>query len=232
MAQNRKRVIYLPLVCFVLLTLSAFLVLTQSYAYADESESTSREWTLLVYYAGDNDLENDIEKTLSALEHVEGNKVQVVVMVDELSAGGIKVHEINGSEYTTETFPEANTANPATIEWFVTKYGMSEYTYEKTMLIIKGYGFSWRGVCLDETNGNQIMPFDGLADALRDKGIDLLMFDAERMSMLEIAYNLRDTADYMIATQSIIPNDGIPYDLFLAKLYKILRCRLKNLPGK
>ncbi|MDY6953954.1 MAG: clostripain-related cysteine peptidase, partial [Thermodesulfobacteriota bacterium] len=31
-------------------------------------------------------------------------------------------------------------------------------------------------------------------------------------------YELRNTADYMIATQSIIPNDGIPYDLFLAKL--------------
>jgi hypothetical protein len=213
MAQNRKKVIYLPLVCCALLTLGAFLVLTQSYAHAADSK-----WTLLLYYAGDNDLENDIEKTLSALEHVERDKVKIVVLVDDLFSDGLQLHEINGSENNITILPEANTADPATIEWFVKEYGMSQYPYEKTMLIIKGYGFSWRGVCLDEASDSQIMPFDGLAGVLTGKGIDLLMFDAERMSMLEIAYNLRDTARYMIATQSLIPNDGIPYDLFLAKL--------------
>ena len=215
MAQNRKKGIYLPLFCYASLTLGAFLVLTQSYAYAYKSE-----WTLLMYYAGDNDLENDVEKTLSALENVDnaGNTIQIVVMVDVLSPGGMPLYEIKGAEHNRiATWDEANTAYPLVLEDFVV-YGMENYPSEKTMLIIKGYGFSWRGVCLDETSGNQIMPFDGLADALRDKGIDLLMFDAERMSMLEIAYNLRDTARYMIATQSLIPNDGIPYDLFLAKL--------------
>ena len=215
MAQNRKKVIYLPTVCCALLALGAFLVPMQSYAYADEDES---KWTLLVYYAGDNDLENDVEKTLSALEHFEGDEVQIVVMVDDLSPDGILLYEIKGGEHNLiTTWDEANTADPATIKEFV-EYGMSEYPSEKTMLIIKGYGFSWRGVCLDETSANEIMPFDGLADASTGKDIDLLMFDAERMSLLEIAYNLRDTAHYMLATQSIIPSDGIPYDLFLAKL--------------
>ena len=234
MAQKRKKVIYLPLVCCALLTLGAFLVLTQSHADAEQEES---KWTLLMYYAGDNDLETDAEKTLSALKQVEEDKVQIVVMVDELSTDVITVHQINGSEDTiTHVDWEANTAAPATIEWFLEEY-RSEPPYEKTMLIIKGYGFSWRGVCLDETSSsetgaNEIMPFHGLAGVLQGKGIDLLMFDAERMGMLEIAYELRDAADYMIATQSIIPNDGIPYDLFLAKLIKEPEMSVEDFAGE
>ena len=66
------------------------------------------------------------------------------------------------------------------------------------MLVIQDHGYSWRGVCLDETDGGGIMLIDGMAQAIRDAraandgiGVDLLALDACSVATMEIAYELR-----------------------------------------
>lgn len=50
------------------------------------------------------------------------------------------------------------------------------------------------------------------------RAIDLLGFDACLMNMLEIAYQLRTTARFIVGSEEIEPGDGWPYDKVLADL--------------
>ena len=69
------------------------------------------------------------------------------------------------------------------------------------------------------------MPIDGLADALKDakaankgKGVDLLAFDACNMAAIEVVYELRDAVPYLVASQSMVPFDGL-----LPRLRRVVR---------
>ncbi|HEX5746138.1 MAG TPA: clostripain-related cysteine peptidase, partial [Archangium sp.] len=48
--------------------------------------------------------------------------------------------------------------------------------------------------------------------------IDLVGFDACLMNMLELAYELRETADFIVGSEESEPGDGWPYDTVLADL--------------
>lgn len=50
--------------------------------------------------------------------------------------------------------------------------------------------------------------------------IDILGFDACLMSMVEIAYEIRDAARYTVGSQEEEPNNGWPYDRILARIAK------------
>jgi hypothetical protein len=59
-----------------------------------------------------------------------------------------------------------------------------------------------------------------LADVTRQTGrtIDLLGFDACLMNMVEVAYQLRTTAQCVVGSEEIEPGDGWPYDRVLMAL--------------
>lgn len=60
---------------------------------------------------------------------------------------------------------------------------------------------------------------DGIFDALPDgKKIDVLGCDACMMNMLEISYQLKDTASYMVGSEQSEPNTGWPYSVILQVL--------------
>lgn len=50
--------------------------------------------------------------------------------------------------------------------------------------------------------------------------IDILGCDACLMNMLEVAYEMKDTADYMVGSEETEPGTGWPYDTILKKLVK------------
>lgn len=190
-------------------------------------ESTEKEWTVLMYWDADNNLEFCTEFAMLTWEEAvpTDEDVNLVVMIDILSAEGVWIYDIVGGERRlVETWPELNSSDPATLKDFIS-YGLNNYPAQKTMLVVQDHGYSWRGLCLDETDGGGIMPVDGLAGALKTardendgKGVDLLAFDACTMSTIEVAYELRDAVPYFVASQCVVPFDGLPYGLFLADM--------------
>jgi hypothetical protein len=60
----------------------------------------------------------------------------------------------------------------------------------------------------------------GLADALDGDKLDVLGFDACLMGMIEIGYQLRDQAHFMVASQEVEPRFGWPYESILKALYQ------------
>ena len=58
-----------------------------------------------------------------------------------------------------------------------------------------------------------------LVDALDGHPLDVLGMDACLMACVEVAYQIRDQARYLVASQELEPKIGWPYDLILGALY-------------
>ncbi len=70
----------------------------------------------------------------------------------------------------------------------------------------------------DGSVNSKKMNITSLAEATRDAGLTFLYFDCCYMGSVEVAYELRDCAEYMVMSPAEIPANGMPYDLNLKYL--------------
>ncbi len=191
------------------------------------TEEPVKDWTLLMYWDADNNLEFCTEFAIKTWKAAltSDDDVNLVAYVDILSEDGTWVYDIHDGEcFTVQTWEELNSSDPATLKRFI-DYGLKNYPAEKTLLVIQDHGYSWRGVCLDDTDGGGIMLIDDMAQAIRDArdandgvGVDLLALDACSVASVEIAYELRDTVGWFAASQLVVPYDGLPYQMIVEAL--------------
>lgn len=206
---------------------AAFVVPVGVLGVPPSSETPAeKDWTLIIYWDADNSLEFCTEFAMKTWEQSLPNndKVNIVALIDILSKDGTWVYEIvDGKRSPLEKWGEMNTADPATLEMFV-EYSMANFPSKKTMLVLQDHGYSWRGLCKDETNGYDLMSLDDVGVALRNarmttgKTIDILAFDACTMETLEAVYELRDVVNYVIGSETTMSDDGLPYRLFISNL--------------
>jgi len=185
-----------------------------------------KDWTLLMYWDTDNSLEICTEFALSTWEESlpSNADVNIVALVDLLSVDGTWIWEIvDGERQLVDNWDELNTSDPEVLKMFV-EYGMANFPAQKTLLVLQDHGYSWRGICEDETNGDLLMPIDGVRAALESvkadmgKGVDVLAFDACNMMLLEVVYELKDVVPYIVGSQTTVSYDGLPYGLFIPDL--------------
>jgi len=150
--------------------------------------------------------------------------VNIVAFVDILSVDGIWIDDfVGGHRRVVAEWPEMDSSDPATLEAFL-EFAAKAYPAKKSMLVLQDHGFGWRGVCNDETNRDTLMPIDGIAGALKHarketgKGVDLLAMDACNMATIEVAYELRDAVPYYVASETMVPFDGLHYRMFISDL--------------
>ncbi len=205
----------------------SFSLASVSVSSEDSDAAVEKEWTLLIYWDADNNLEFCTEFALETWCNAMTSEAEfnLVAMVDILSVEGTWVYDIHDGTYdTVETLAEKNMSDPAVLEEFV-YYGLTNYPAEKTLLVMQDHGYSWRGLCVDETDGGAIMSIDGMAKALSSaksrndgRGVDILAMDACSMATIEVAYELRGIVSYYVASQSVVPYDGLPYDMMISSL--------------
>jgi len=198
----------------------------------------SPQWTFLFYLAADNEEEAYADATIAQLlagtASVVENHPQIIVLIDRLSDDETEVFEVVDGEvlplatyaeqYTAE---EQNTADGAVLREFVT-YALGLAEHENVAFVMKSEGLSWRGIGRDNTHNeeidDQLMPTGDLADALvaaqveTKKDIDLLVLDGSLMAFIEVVYELRDAAPVLLATQSKIQPDGLPWAMVIEEL--------------
>jgi len=204
------------------------LLVTSSGTFASpQKKPQAKEWTILLYWCADNNLEFAAEFNIATIERAltSDDRISFIVLLDIYTAPGVILYEIvDGQREAICTWEEKNTSDPSVLKDFVI-YGLKNFRAEKTMLILNSHGYGWRGICEDFTNGDFLMPIDGLADALIDArsankgtGIDLLAFDSCNMASIEVIYELRDAVPFVVGTESVEPYDGLPYELFVSEL--------------
>ncbi|MBN2531686.1 MAG: hypothetical protein JXB88_02280 [Spirochaetales bacterium] len=129
---------------------------------------------------------------------------------------------------------ELNMGDPGVCSAFV-DFCMEEYPAEDYFLIFWNHGSGWlkksgeidtfspdrdttggpfRYVCSDDTDSDMLYTKE-VSDSIEGKGVTVVGFDACYESMLEVAYELRNDADYMIASEEIEEGDGWEYNLWL-----------------
>jgi len=124
---------------------------------------------------------------------------------------------------------ELNMGTPQTLinfaNWTVTNYPAKKY-----LLVIWNHGGGFRSTTLskdiawDDTSGGDKITMSELEYALSaistqaGKNIDIVGMDACLMAMTEVAYQIKDYADILVASEENVPNDGWPYDSILSQL--------------
>lgn len=72
-------------------------------------------------------------------------------------------------------------------------------------------------------DGGENMDIDELHTVLKhsftDSKLDFVLFDACLMGVAEVFYELRDVADYCVASSFVIPGAGFPYEDMMEELY-------------
>lgn len=207
--------------------------------------ATGAEWTFMVYLDGDNDLESFALEDFQEMATVGSDtNINIVVLLDRISGGSNAYGDwtdarrgivMNGNVPDTSwgtSIGEVNMGDPQTLidfaEWAITNYPANHYA-----LILWNHGAGWREalakkeliykeVCVDDTSGDYLSMKEvknALSTISSSYGrIDLVGFDACLMGMVEVAYQIKDSADVMVSSEETVPGDGWPYHTILADL--------------
>ena len=95
-------------------------------------------------------------------------------------------------------------------------WGQKEYPCEQNMLILWDHGGgSAKGVCFDENYAFDSLSLTELKEALDaaalHQKLDFITYDACLMATIEVISVMKDYADYMIASEEMIPGGGMDY---------------------
>ncbi|PLX18691.1 MAG: hypothetical protein C0601_04105 [Candidatus Muiribacterium halophilum] len=201
-----------------------------------EEEKSHKPWTVMVYVAADinKDLaELLIEEVKSVLAVGSGKNVHIVTQID-----------FPGKKKTAERYyvykdvlarraelEKVNMGDPATLESFL-NWGMS-YKADKYALLIMGKGTGW--ISMDQFQNKRSFAYSDsdndsismqemksvFSRVLRGKKFDTIAFNSGFMNQIEVAYQLRKYAKYMIAAETDMPGIGFEYSVFLQGLKDI-----------
>ena len=133
---------------------------------------------------------------------------------------------------------EVNMGDEDTFVDFV-EWGMQNYPARRYFVVLVNHGWGWyprsvssrdvasaasRGVMFDDAPAWDYLSNAELKSALerikatRGKNLEILGMDVCQEALLEVAYQVRDSVDYMVASELEEPNDGYPYDRILYRL--------------
>lgn len=197
--------------------------------------------TVLFYLAGDNNLSGDGYNNInSLLRGMKGVAGRVVIYFDPAGSAPCLM-TIKGSDSpvldTVALYEEENSADPAVLQRVIGEMKL-RYPSDSYGLILWSHGTGWfpegysspgstsyrranqpyiptkwfgQDATLAEGRGDSYMEIADLAAALTGH-FDFIMFDACFMASVEVLYELRDKADYFVASPAEIISDGFPYE--------------------
>ncbi|MFX0092183.1 MAG: clostripain-related cysteine peptidase [Candidatus Hodarchaeota archaeon] len=185
---------------------------------ATMDSNTSLDWTIMMYWAFDCNLDqytvqhlNDLEATFDPSQNIE-----VIVMADrhpgyfasDPNWTGARVYQVisDNSPIIASTLledkGEINMGDPQTLRDFVT-WTQINYPANRTILFIAGHGRAFQGLAFDWTDNYDQLTLDEVQQALNETHIDILMPAACSMASVEVAYEWQTFTDYIIASESI-----------------------------
>ena len=182
-----------------------------------------KEWTFILYGAGDNDLEAFIEHDLNELESVGSTEhVNLLAMLDTAAGASRYYLEQDDDLFALRSarfdLGQVDSGSPLTLDEFVT-WAMTSFPARRYAVVISGHGGgNPRVVAPDFTTGNAMSPRE-LMEALdrvrqtTGRRVDVFGADACLMQTVEVAFELRDSVENIVASQNTEPGTGWPYDV-------------------
>jgi len=182
-------------------------------AAARAEKPVRRDWTVMAYFNGKNDLSNDLIDSLNELERA-GSSRRVNVVAELGLAPGSKagwkgvrrfyvtkdadVSRINSDQLSR--LSSADMGSPKHLENFVA-WTKKNYPADRYLLLVLTHGAGAAGLSPDSASGNSIS-VAGFARALeKTGGVDVLLLQSCYMQTAELAGELRGLAGAVVASQ-------------------------------
>lgn len=223
------------IVLALVVTVSLLVVTAGAGAAPKRGGAVKAPWTFLIYLDGDNNLDGWGQYTLDLMRQglaasALGN-VRAVVLYDHQGPGGAEKLLVTAAGITkVADVPEPDMSSPDTLADFVA-WGIKTYPSDRYVLDVWDHGSGWVYLCSDVTTKaagtsptGGVMLVDGLGrglaagEAAGGDRVDLVVFEACNMGMLEVSYELRSLCDVVVGTELTQDFEGIPWERTLAAL--------------
>jgi len=202
------------------------------------------KWTVIVFLNAANDLAPYSDLNVNQMEQVAGNPdVRFVIqwkqsqdVYPSSSFDGVRryVAKYDTTNAIASDLVQSNLVDgqgnaldmgiPDTLRNFVI-WAQTYYPADRYALVLWSHGNGWlrkpsvpsatRDISYDYQTGNSIRPWQ-LSQALAGLHLDIIASDACMMQMLEVAYEIRGSADYIVGSEENTPGPGYPYDTVFA----------------
>lgn len=190
------------------ITLRAMKKTTVNFKMQRGSVGTAK-WTVMVYMAADNNFSPFSREDVEELKQVGSTEdVNIILFWDpgRAQAGYYYVGSNKGDLELLQSLKNVNSTSPAALREFV-RFATSRYPANHYVLIMWGHGAGWRegrGIAFyDSSSSSGFMSIPEFAQALSGFRFDLIGFDSCLMAMVEVAYEIRNLAQVMVAAESV-----------------------------
>ncbi len=192
---------------------------------------SKKKWTVLVYMDGDNNLSRYSSKDIREMMATGSDDAMNIVVLwdndpDQDAQGAAQRHgyyyvERGGVTLVKDT-GEVNMGAPETAKDFIA-YAVKNFPAKHYLWVWWNHGGAvdraalMKGVCWDDTDSGDHLTEAEQKDIMKyfkkkaGKKIDIVGFDACLMAMAEIAYQYKDVASYLVASEQSEPGDGWDY---------------------
>jgi len=201
--------------------------------------AASKDWTMLVFLNGHNNLDGFGALNINQMETVGStSKINVVVQWASTANGDTKRMLIKKDKDpnavtspVVEQLPAVNMGDWKNLVEFI-RWGVEKYPAKRYMVVVWNHGSGWNlmntgqfrptDISYDDIFGYAITtPELGLAmdEAAKIMGhkVDIYASDACLMGMVEVAAEMQNSVSYFAGSEETEPGDGWPYDTFLKK---------------
>jgi hypothetical protein len=187
-----------------------------------------KDWTVMVFENGNNDLDEYITKDVNEMETVgSSDRVNVVAEWGSYSRQKVvrmKMQRDNDADRVTSPVIQdrgrADMGDYREVVDFV-KWSVQNFPAKHYFLVISDHGAGWRAskgqiVSIDSFSGHgihlpQLAIMGHQVQKLLGKNLDLMGFDACLMAMSEVAAEFWGLADFLVASQEVEPGYGWEY---------------------
>ncbi len=198
-------------------------------------QTKTTKWTILVYLNAANDLYSFSTLNVNQMERVASNADVRFVLQWKQSQSLFSQSTFDGTrrvlvapDQTSDVVSpviqdlggSVDMGKKETLADFI-QWGKTYYPAQRYGLIVWNHGNGWRrkpgdsdigrAVSYDDQTGNAIQIWE-LNQALGGNHFDFLAWDASLMQMIEVAYEVRNSADYVVGSEESPPGEGYPYD--------------------
>ncbi len=213
-------------------SLFVFIALLMMACEGEDSPVSSSKETVIVYMAADNDLSNEAIHNINEMEQAlaDGNKNLIVYMdLDDGEPRVMKISYDESEKITSSTvlnYPDQNSASPTVFRAVIDDI-VGLYPSENYGLILWSHGTGWlpsTATLTTKSFGNDKgseMDIRDLAQALPSGTFEYILFDACLMGSIEVAYQLRTKAKYILASPTEILSSGFPYKEIVSPLFDL-----------
>lgn len=176
--------------------------------------------TVLLYISGDNSLssfgEKNIQQAAQGARDAGLDGGNLIAYYDARSAAPLLLQIKETGIDTLQVYPERNSADPAVMRSVIDEV-LAGFPAERYGLVLWSHGSAWLPASYTTLlrafgqDDNAWLELEDLAAALPDHRFDYILFDACYMASIEVLYELRDKADYLIGSPTEILGSGFPY---------------------